>query len=63
MTDKLIATITIEPDEVSGKFYYSLDGGETRVGPYDSEEEAADASSDFLGDAFAQLAKKTLFGE
>lgn len=64
MTDlgcNTVATVTIE--EVDGKFFFSLDGGASRAGPYDTEEAATAAVTTMMQEAFANLALKTLFGE
>lgn len=58
-----IATLAIEPDE-NGKFWISLDGAEDlgRKGPFETEEEAADAASALLEEIYINLANFALNG-
>lgn len=63
MTDKLAVTLTVEPDEQTGKFWYSLDGGASRVGAYDNEDLAVEAALSFLGESIAQATKVAIIGD
>lgn len=56
-----VATVTIEEDE--GDFFYSLDGGASRVGPYETEVAATRAATALLETAYAEFVKAQLFGE
>jgi hypothetical protein len=62
MTDKLTINLIVDQDK-NGKFYYSLDGGNSLVGYYDTEDEASEAAMDFLGDSIAQATKISLLGK
>lgn len=62
MTERTLATITVEDDE-EGNFFYSLDDGASRVGPFESKDAAVEAASEMIAEAFAKAAKAALFGE
>lgn len=61
MTEKVIANVSVIEDEA--EFFFSLDDGASRVGPFETQEAAVGAASDFLAETFAAAAKAALFGE
>jgi hypothetical protein len=63
LTDRVIANVSVEEDDDDGKFYYSLDGGLTRTGPFDDEVAATQAATDFLTTSFTTWAQDALFGK
>lgn len=63
MTDMNATVATISVIEDEGGFFYSLDHGASRVGPFETEGAATDAASDMLTEAFADMARQALFGE
>ena len=59
-SDDSLAQIIIL-NEPEGSFF-SLDNGESRIGPFKNEEAATKAALSFLEESFAELVKNTLFG-
>lgn len=63
MTDLGGSAVTVTVSEDEGQFFFSLDHGASRAGPFDTEEAATDAASDLIADAYAEMMRKALFGD
>ena len=61
MTDRVLATASVLED--GGSFFYSLDDGASRVGPYDSQEAATEAATAFLTETYTRFVQEALFGD
>lgn len=61
MTDKTIVTASII--EEAGEFFFSLDDGASRAGPYPSQEAAEEAVTALLEESFTRFAEEALFGK
>ncbi|NKX37738.1 hypothetical protein HGG70_07375 [Rhodobacteraceae bacterium R_SAG4] len=61
MTDKTIVSASIFDE--AGEFFFTLEDGASRVGPYATQELAEQALSDLLEQSFTRFAEEALFGK